>query len=94
MTIRQQLEQLRLGCHDTMSAFAPYRMAHGGYWVKHSACGWCTVPRYRFEAYHGADSHPSIVDMEDNSDPWQIWGTRIVTGIIAASGVMVAVILS
>lgn len=94
MTIRQALAQFRLGCHDTMSAFAPYRMAHGGYWVKHSACGWCTVPRYRFEAYHGADSHPSIVDMEDCSDPWQTWGTRIVTGIIAASGVMVAVILS
>lgn len=94
MTIRKTIEHLRLGCHDTMSAFAPYRMAHGGYWVRHRAAGWHTVQRYRYDTYNRAGAHPSIAELEDNTDPWQIWGVRIVTGIIAASGVMVAVILS
>jgi hypothetical protein len=94
MTIRQALAQFRLGCHDTMSAFWLYRICHGGYWVRHRAAGWYTVQRYRYDTYNGAGAHPSISELEDNSDPWQIWGVRIVTGIIAASGVMVAVILS
>lgn len=93
MTIRQTIEHIRLGCHDTLSAFAPYRMAHGGYWVCHRAAGWYTVDKYRFEAYHGAGSHPSIVDMEDCSDPWQIWGTRICTAVIAAVSVMAGYLL-
>lgn len=94
MTILHTLTQLRLGCHDTLSAFAPYRMAHGGYWVRHAQCGWYTVQKYRFEAYHGAGSHSSIEALEDNSDPWQVWGVRAVTASIGGLSVMAAWMLA
>lgn len=93
-TLRQQLTQLRLGCHDTLSAFAPYRMAHGGYWVRHTYAGWYTVDRHRYEAYHGGSVTGPIIDMEDNSDTYQVLGTRICTGILAGSLALIAVLLA
>ena len=94
MTIRQALAQFRLGCHDTLCAFWLYRICHGKHWAQHKQSGWYVISLYRYEHLLTASDRGSIIEIEDNSDPWQIWGVRIVTGIIAVFGVMVAVILS
>jgi len=90
MSIRQALAQFRLGFHDTLSAFWLYRICHGGYWVRHRAAGWYTVQAYRFHAYNGAGAHHSIAELEDNSDPWNVWAARLMVGILSTVTMMAA----